>query len=414
MSVVKEYWNRVINIGIEPSLHEKDAKYIRLTNAISVITSVWLFSTIPSLLPLYPSSKFLILNSILFPILWPFSLYLNHKRFYILAKLFYSYTALICISLNALQVGREADNHLFLLLLSIFAFYSYPPKQMKYISLVSLSSLFCFIGIEIYLTSHPPILEAPPEFFQIARLISLVALCVLVYVLTLYNYKTLNNAQDLLEIEHKKSETLLLNILPPVIAERLKVSNSVIAERTNEATILFADVVGFTVLSQTMEPEKLVALLNDLFSEFDTITKSYHLEKIKTIGDAYMVAGGIPEPRKDHCEAVALCALEMQAIMHKGISRDLQKFRVRIGIHTGPVVAGVIGKSKFIYDLWGDSVNTASRMESHGMEDKIQVSKEVYLKLKDSFEFENKREIQVKGKGLMETYFLIGKKAGVD
>jgi class 3 adenylate cyclase len=156
-----------------------------------------------------------------------------------------------------------------------------------------------------------------------------------------------------------------------------------------------------------MEPEKLVALLNDLFTEFDSITKAYNLEKIKTIGDAYMVAGGIPEARRDHCEAVALCALEMQSIMRKGISRELKDFKVRIGIHTGPVVAGVIGKSKFIYDLWGDSVNTASRMESHGVEDKIHVSKEVYLKLKDKFEFEDKREIQVKGKGLMETYFLV-------
>jgi|JI9StandDraft_1071089.scaffolds.fasta_scaffold00449_20 adenylate cyclase len=407
MKSFKTLWEKIINIGITPDLHEKDAKYIRLTNALVVIVAAWLFSTIPSLMPLYPSSRFLILNSILFPILWPFSLYLNYKHYYIAAKLYFSYASLICISLNALQVGREADNHLFLLLLSIFAFYSYPPKQMKYITLVSLSSLFCFIGIEVYLTSHHPILDAPPSFFQVARLISLVALCILVYVLTLYNYKTLHTAQDLLEIEHQKSETLLLNILPPVIADRLKASSAVIADRTNEATILFADVVGFTVMSQKMEPEKLVALLNDLFSEFDNITKAYNLEKIKTIGDAYMVAGGIPEARKDHCEAVALCALEMQSIMRKGISQDLQDFKVRIGIHTGPVVAGVIGKSKFIYDLWGDSVNTASRMESHGVEDKIHVSKEVYLKLKDKFEFEDKREIQVKGKGLMETYFLV-------
>ena len=407
MKSFKTLWEKIINIGITPDLHEKDAKYIRLTNALVVIVAAWLFSTIPSLMPLYPSSRFLILNSILFPILWPFSLYLNYKHYYIAAKLYFSYASLICISLNALQVGREADNHLFLLLLSIFAFYSYPPKQMKYITLVSLSSLFCFIGIEVYLTSHHPILDAPPSFFQVARLISLVALCILVYVLTLYNYKTLHTAQDLLEIEHQKSETLLLNILPPVIADRLKASSAVIADRTNEATILFADVVGFTVLSQTMEPEKLVALLNDLFTEFDSITKAYNLEKIKTIGDAYMVAGGIPEARRDHCEAVALCALEMQSIMRKGISKDLQDFKVRIGIHTGPVVAGVIGKSKFIYDLWGDSVNTASRMESHGVEDKIHVSKEVYLKLKDKFEFEDKREIQVKGKGLMETYFLV-------
>ena len=148
MKSLKTFWEKIINIGITPELHEKDAKYIRLTNALVVIVAAWLFSTIPSLMPLYPSSRFLILNSILFPILWPFSLYLNYKHYYIAAKLYFSYASLICISLNALQVGREADNHLFLLLLSIFAFYSYPPKQMKYITLVSLSSLFCFIGID--------------------------------------------------------------------------------------------------------------------------------------------------------------------------------------------------------------------------------------------------------------------------
>ncbi len=407
MKSFKTLWEKIINIGITPDLHEKDAKYIRLTNALTVIVGIWLFSLIPSLLPYYPSSQYIVFNSIFFPLLWLLVLYFNHKHWYTFAKLFYSYTAMICVASNSLQAGKESDNHLFLLLISVGAFYTYPPSQLKYISRVSISALVLFVGIEIYLTNKGPIIQAPPEFFQLGRLITLVALCILIYILTLYNYKTLHNAQDLLEIEHQKSETLLLNILPPAIADRLKVSSAVIADRTNEATILFADVVGFTVMSQKMEPEKLVALLNDLFSEFDNITKAYNLEKIKTIGDAYMVAGGIPEARKDHCEAVALCALEMQSIMRKGISQDLQDFKVRIGIHTGPVVAGVIGKSKFIYDLWGDSVNTASRMESHGVEDKIHVSKEVYLKLKDKFEFEDKREIQVKGKGLMETYFLV-------
>jgi len=407
MNFLKQTWNKIINIGITPALHEKDAKYVRLTNALTVIVGIWLFSLIPSLLPYYPSSQYIVFNSILFPLLWLLVLYFNHKHWYTFAKLFYSYTAMICVAANSLQAGKESDNHLFLLLISVGAFYTYPPNQLKYISRVSISALVLFVSIEIYLTNKGPIIQAPPEFFQLGRLITLVALCVLIYILTLYNYKTLHNAQDLLEIEHQKSETLLLNILPPVIADRLKASSDVIADRTNEATILFADVVGFTVLSQTMQPEKLVALLNDLFTEFDSITKAYNLEKIKTIGDAYMIAGGIPEARQDHCEAVALCALEMQSVLRRGISKDLQDFKVRIGIHTGPVVAGVIGKSKFIYDLWGDSVNTASRMESHGAEDKIHVSKEVYLKLKDKFEFEDKREIQVKGKGLMETYFLV-------
>lgn len=409
MKFLKQIWTKTLNIGVTNGLHEKDAKFIRLTNAIAIIVGIWLFSIIPSLLPYYPSSQYIIYNSLFFPVIWLLVLYFNHKGWYTFAKLFFSYTAMTCVVFNSLQAGRESDNHLFLLLISVMAFYTYPPRQLKYISRVSISALILFIAVEVYLTNKGPIIQAPPEFFQLGRLITLVALCVLVYIVTLFNYKTLHKAQDLLEIEHQKSESLLLNILPPTIADRLKSKNEIIADKTNEATILFADIVDFTVLSQTMEPERIVSLLNDIFSEFDTIIKTHNLEKIKTIGDAYMVASGIPESREDHCEAVALCALDMLSSIKNGISEDSKNFKIRIGIHTGPVVAGVIGKSKFIYDLWGDSVNTASRMESHGAEGKIHVSKDVYQKLKNKFLFEEKREIQVKGKGIMETYFLIQK-----
>nr|WP_246834856.1 adenylate/guanylate cyclase domain-containing protein [Leptospira levettii] len=406
---MKQLWTKILNIGVTNELKEKDAKFIRLTNALSIIVGVWLFSIIPSLLPYYPSSQYIIFNSIFFPVLWLFVLYFNYKGWYTFAKLFFLYTAMLCVVFNSLQAGRESDNHLFLLLISIMAFYTFPPKQLRYITRVSISALILFISVEFYLTNKGPIIQAPPEFFQLGRLITLVALCILVYIVTLFNYKTLHKAQDLLELEHQKSESLLLNILPASIADRLKSKNEIIADKSSEATILFADIVDFTVLSQTMEPEKIVSILNEIFSEFDTIVQNHNLEKIKTIGDAYMVASGIPEAREDHCEAVALCALDMLSSIENGITQDSKPFKIRIGIHTGPVVAGVIGKSKFIYDLWGDSVNTASRMESHGTEGKIHVSKEVYQKLKSNFTFETKREIQVKGKGIMETYFLIKK-----
>lgn len=409
MKFLKQFWTKILNIGVTNDLKEKDAKFIRLTNALSIIVGVWLFSIIPSLLPYYPSSQYIIFNSIFFPVLWLFVLYFNYKGWYTFAKLFFLYTAMLCVVFNSLQAGRESDNHLFLLLISIMAFYTFPPKQLRYITRVSISALILFISVEFYLTNKGPIIQAPPEFFQLGRLITLVALCILVYIVTLFNYKTLHKAQDLLELEHQKSESLLLNILPASIADRLKSKNEIIADKSSEATILFADIVDFTVLSQTMEPEKIVSILNEIFSEFDTIVQNHNLEKIKTIGDAYMVASGIPEAREDHCEAVALCALDMLSSIENGITQDSKPFKIRIGIHTGPVVAGVIGKSKFIYDLWGDSVNTASRMESHGTEGKIHVSKEVYQKLKSNFTFETKREIQVKGKGIMETYFLIKK-----
>jgi class 3 adenylate cyclase len=232
--------------------------------------------------------------------------------------------------------------------------------------------------------------------------------CALAFGMTLINYRALNAAQDLAESEHQKSERLLLNILPESIARRLKEDRSVIADRAESATILFADVVGFTVMSRTMTAEKLVRVLNDLFVEFDHLSAKYGLEKIKTIGDAYMVVGGLPTPLANHSAAVAAFALEIQEMLKHRHYPEAAGLQVRIGIHTGPVVAGVIGESKFLYDLWGDSVNTASRMESHGEAGKIQVTREVHEALKTSFAFSTAREIDVKGKGLMEVYFLTG------
>ena len=213
-----------------------------------------------------------------------------------------------------------------------------------------------------------------------------------------------------LQQAHQESETLLLNILPAPIAHRLKSGERAIAERFESVTVLFADIVGFTKLSATNTPEELVQGLNSLFEQFDTLAQKYGLEKIKTIGDAYMVAGGLPEISQDHCEKVARFALETQIVMKNVTLRTStgEKVTLRIGIHTGEAVAGVIGTSKFSYDLWGDTVNTASRMESHGEPGRIHCSEEVYEALKDKFVFEERGEIEVKGKGLMRTWFLVG------
>ncbi|NEP13352.1 MAG: urea ABC transporter substrate-binding protein [Symploca sp. SIO2C1] len=214
-------------------------------------------------------------------------------------------------------------------------------------------------------------------------------------------------AEEALRVEQEKSEGLLLNILPKMIAEQLKQDQSAIAEQFEEATILFADIVGFTPLSSRMPPTELVELLNQIFSRFDRLTQKYGLEKIKTIGDAYMAVGGLPMPTPDHPEAIAEMALEMQREITYVSSNNSQPFRLRIGINTGPVVAGVIGVTKFIYDLWGDAVNVASRMESQGKPGGIQVSAATYERLKDKYLFQRRGEIEVKGKGKMITYWLI-------
>ena len=199
-----------------------------------------------------------------------------------------------------------------------------------------------------------------------------------------------------------------------IIEPYLNLSNSLsylfFIPKFENATILFADLVNFTQISTTMSATKLVYLLNEIFSTFDQLTEKHGLEKIKTIGDAYMVAGGIPIERADHAEAIAEMALDMLvAIQELNVKLDA-KFDLRIGINSGPVVAGVIGTKKFIYDLWGNAVNTASRMESHGIPGRIQVSHYTYALLWDKYEFEDRGEIEIKGKGEMRTYFLNGRK----
>lgn len=215
---------------------------------------------------------------------------------------------------------------------------------------------------------------------------------------------------QLLDLEKSKSEKLLLNILPGSIAERLKEEASVIAESFDEASILFADIVDFTSISTELSPEHLVNLLNDVFSEFDMLAEKHGLEKIKTIGDAYMVVGGLPARRKDHAEAIARLALDMQRALDELSKTKGKKLMVRIGINSGPVVAGVIGTRKFLYDLWGDTVNVASRMEASGIAGSIQVTESSYQLLRETFDFQDRGSQFIKGKGLMHTYILIGER----
>ncbi|MEB3827664.1 adenylate/guanylate cyclase domain-containing protein [Phormidium sp. CCY1219] len=212
-----------------------------------------------------------------------------------------------------------------------------------------------------------------------------------------------------LEIEQEKSESLLLNILPKPIAERLKEQPTTIADRFTDVTVLFADIVGFTNLSSRISAEDLVKLLNEIFSDFDRLADLHHLEKIKTIGDAYMVVGGLPEPNTSHAWNVAEMALDMQQAIANFNQVHNENVNIRIGINTGAVVAGVIGQKKFIYDLWGDAVNIASRMESHGIPGYIQISESTYELLRDRYRFEERGTIPVKGKGEMKTYLLIDK-----
>lgn len=219
----------------------------------------------------------------------------------------------------------------------------------------------------------------------------------------------LRRARKELELMHRKAESLLLNILPRSIADRLKENERNLVEHFPEATILFCDLVGFTPLSAQVEPAEVVGFLNRVFTAMDGLVEKYELEKIKTIGDAYMVGGGVPDSRPDHAQAVADFALELLETIPALRQAETLPLHLRIGIHSGPVVAGVIGEKKFAYDLWGDTVNTASRMESNGEQDRIHVSEATRDLLGADYEFEARGEIEIKGKGPMTTFYLVSR-----
>ncbi len=230
----------------------------------------------------------------------------------------------------------------------------------------------------------------------------------IVFTLLAFFAKQRQDALIALRSEQHRAESLLLNILPRSIAEKLKAEPQTIADQFTAASVLFADVVDFTPRSELLSPAQVVGVLDDLFSHFDVLAERYGLEKIKTIGDCYMVAAGVPTPRPDHARALALMAMDMLEAMGSGGAMGNLEMELRIGINSGPVVAGVIGRKRFLYDLWGDAVNTASRMESHGTAGHIQITRATYELLDDEFECEPRGRVTIKGKGEMETWYLVG------
>jgi adenylate cyclase len=215
---------------------------------------------------------------------------------------------------------------------------------------------------------------------------------------------------EALRIEKERSEQLLLNILPKAIVTRLNCGETIIADQLSNVTILFADLIDFTRFSSELSARDLVRLLNGLFSEFDRLALDLGVEKIKTVGDAYMLAGGLPEPRTDHADAVADMALAMIEAVKRASCDATIPLQMRIGIHSGDVVAGVIGTHKFVYDIWGDAVNIASRMESHGMPNRIQISAATHRHIHERFRLEPHGTVDIDGKGPMETFILLGRR----
>ncbi|HUO83909.1 MAG TPA: adenylate/guanylate cyclase domain-containing protein [Thermoanaerobaculia bacterium] len=312
---------------------------------------------------------------------------------------------LVHASLCIITFGWAAGFHYYILALGVSTFIIPWWSVRKKLSVVAAIALLAIL-LSVYARLHEPLSPLDPAAVWIIYLANLLILFGSLGLIGFAVSLSATRSEQNLNRERKRSEALLHNILPVPIAERLKSSPEVIADRFENATILFSDLVGFTGMSDGIAADELVGLLNDIFTAFDQLVDDAGVEKIKTIGDGYMVAAGLPNPRDDHAEAIAELAFSMRERLKQFRGRSGRDLQLRIGIHSGPVVAGVIGFRKFAYDVWGDTVNTASRMESHGLPGEIHVSDSTYQMIRGLYRCEPRGTIEIKGKGPMSTYLL--------
>ncbi len=322
-------------------------------------------------------------------------------------------SAAIVFTFLTYHLGAATGLYLFMSVGVLIAVLARGNENVSYTVALSVMAVGAMIASHL-LFQEPSSAAAVDPFFQRLVFISVIISIPCMIGLGVFALSVrVARAEAALAAEHARSEALLDNLLPTEIAARLKSApGEIIADDLPEVSILFADIVDFTPRASSMPADDVVRFLNEVFTEFDSLTDRLGLEKIKTIGDAYMVAAGMPEPRADHAEIVADMALAMLDVTARLTQESGQSVEVRIGIHTGAAIAGVIGTQKVFYDVWGDTVNTASRMESQGGIGRIQLTEEMKARLGDGYMFEPRGLIDIKGKGEIRTYWLTGKAAG--
>lgn len=327
----------------------------------------------------------------------------------VIASLVFVFFAFASLTVVGWQVGTDSGLQFYYLVSASLA------VLVLGVEHAVLASVVVSIGVGLTIASQflvPGDTHLQPRWAVNAGfVITTVSASVLIFATVWYAMREVSRAEGAMEVEYKRSEALLANILPGSVAERLKdPAHGTIADRYDDASILFADIAGFTERASQIPAADLVRFLDRLYTTFDRLVDKHGLEKIKTTGDSYMVVSGVPEPRPDHVEALARLALDMSRAVADLRDPNGQRVPLRIGMASGPVVAGVVGARRFFYDVWGDAVNVASRMESTDPEGRIQVPENVYLRLKDQFVLEKRGEVDVKGKGIMCTWYLVAQR----
>ncbi|MCB1323760.1 MAG: adenylate/guanylate cyclase domain-containing protein [Leptospiraceae bacterium] len=404
---MSDFWRRLIRIGVHEGVPARELRYITLLNGLAIVVGLLLLANIPFTAAYLPDTAFILGVQVADLAACVIALFLNARRQYLAARLCFNLIAAINLATYPLATGTQTGAHFLQLLVIVAAFYLYPPREtvIKY-SVIALSTLFlilwsAFDGSAVVEASRDwlGVQVLPEPLLNILSWAMPANVAIFMLAFMYYGQAILRRAED-------RTEALLRNILPEPIMQRLKQGEAVIADSFSSVTVLFADIVGFTELAGRTPPEKLVQILNAIFSRFDDLVEDRGLEKIKTIGDAYMVVGGLPVRSDDHVALVCRLGLEMLSEIKRIEAARTLGLNIRIGIHTGPVAAGVIGRKKFSYDLWGDTVNVASRMESQGIPGEIQVTESVHAEVHGGFELEPRGSLQVKGKGPLSVYLL--------
>jgi class 3 adenylate cyclase len=392
--------HRLVHLGVRPDTDPREVRYIVIANGASwaCVTA----SAVGSVSYLAIGQPQMVAIALTSGVAYGSVLVIGALGYPRAARVVLVAVAVVAIFLSGLLAGPAAGADLYFLAALSAIWLGFPPRDRI---VATVATALCVTGMAALRLVGPSV--APLIKFErpdLSRAIAEAVTVALVVSVSVYARRRALAAEDAIDAERARSESLLRNMLPESIAQQLKDAPRAIAQGHDEVTVLFADIVGFTPLSQTMTPHELVRLLNDVFTAFDEMAQRHGLEKIKTIGDAYMVVGGVPNARPDHAAAVAAMALDMRA----AVSRFHVGLNLRLGMHTGPAVAGVIGTAKYSYDLWGDTVNTAARMESHGEPGRIHLTAECRKALGDRFAIEERGTIAVKGKGELRTFWLVG------
>lgn len=407
---------KLADTGVDLRIPAWQARHVRFCNLAALCAGffslVFLFLELPLILDwgvwepgsmALASARALAVPPFLLPLL------LNARHRHEASRVFLVGWSLVFVLGLSLLYAHQAPTQLFLLPVLGATLAIFPWNDRPRMWFMVVLGILALVGILVLRAYHHPLVPVQREIILTLMDEALtIGSVLLTLVVSFVLRSTTERAERKALLEHERAERLLLNILPAPIAERLKDDEGTIADGIRESTVLFADIVGFTALSNRLTPDETLRLMDEVFTRFDELVEEFELEKIKTIGDAYMLAGGLPEPSEDHAQAVARMAFAMIreiGVISRSSGHDLQ---LRIGISTGPVVAGVIGRKKFLYDLWGDTVNTASRMESHGQPGRIQISEKTRECLEGHYHFDGPRTIEVKGKGPVTTWFLGG------